>query len=218
MPSETRPRSRQGGRPTREQAAQLDLDVREHALRLFLDQGYERTSMDAIAQAAGTTKATLYARYPSKEAVFIAVFGWAMGRPNWPLPEPEAPDLDDLEGALTAIAQAGLRRALDPSMVKMSRIAIAQADRFPELARRIQGASAGGGSPRHRLIAELLRRHSEAGAITLTDDPETLADLFVGMVSSAPARHASFGFVVDQAEADRRAEAAVRLFLAALRP
>ena len=29
--------------------------------------------MDAIAQAAGTTKASLYARFDSKEAVFSAV-------------------------------------------------------------------------------------------------------------------------------------------------
>ncbi|WP_007508343.1 TetR/AcrR family transcriptional regulator [Pseudofrankia saprophytica] len=217
-PPDARPTAtpRRGGRPTREQAARLDRDVREHALRLFLENGYEGTSMDAIAQAAGTTKASLYARFPSKDTVFTSVFHWAMGRPDWPLPEPEPPDLDDLEGALTAIGQAALHRALDPSMIKVSRIAIAQADRFPELAHRIQ-LGAAGGSPRQRLVADLLRRHAAAGAITLTDDPETLADLYVGMVSSAPARLASFGVLPDPVEADHRVEAAVRLFLRALR-
>ncbi|MBL7502751.1 TetR/AcrR family transcriptional regulator [Frankia sp. CNm7] len=214
-PAETRPR--RGGRPTREQAARLDLDVREHALRLFLDHGYEGTSMEAIAQAAGTTKASLYARYPSKDAVFTAVFGWAMGRPDWPAPEPEPPDLDDLEGALAAIGRAALRRALDPSMVKMSRIAIAQADRFPELARMIQNSGTGNWW-RRRLVADLLRRHAERGAIALADDPDRLADLFLGLVSGGPARLASFGIVRDPDERERHLQAAVRLFLRAVRP
>lgn len=220
MPPGTRPPpSRRGGRPTREQAAQLDRDVREHALRLFLDHGYEGTSMDAIAQAAGTTKASLYARFPSKDAVFTSVFGWAMGRTDWPAPEPAPPtEADGLAEALTAIGLAAVRRALDPSMVRMSRIAIAQADRFPDLARRIQNSPAAGGSPRQRQVADLLRRHAATGAITLTDDPEVLADLFVGMVSSTPARLASFGVLPDPAEAEQRVHAAVRLFLSALRP
>ncbi|MBL7491025.1 TetR/AcrR family transcriptional regulator [Frankia sp. AgB1.9] len=218
-PPGTRPRPpRRGGRPTREEAAQLDRDVREHALRLFLEHGYEGTSMDAIAQAAGTTKASLYARFPSKDAVFTSVFGWAMGRTDWPAPDPAPPaETDDLAGALTAIAQAAVRRALDPSMVRMSRIAIAQADRFPDLARRIQTTS-GGGSPRQRQVADLLRRHAATGAIALTDDPDVLADLFVGMVSSAPARLASFGIRPDPVEAEQRIQAAVRLFVGALRP
>lgn len=99
----------------------------------------------------------------------------------------------------------------------MSRIAIAQADRFPELARRIQLAAAGG-SPRQHLVADLLRRHAAVGAITLPTDPETLADLFLGMVSSAPARLASFGVIPDLADAERRAQAAVELFVRSLRP
>lgn len=93
-----------------------------------------------------------------------------------------------------------LRRALDPSMVRMSRIAIAQADRFPELAERLRNAS--GTSPRQRQVAELLRQHAARGTVVLNDQPEVLADLFIGMVSSAPARLASFGIVADQAEAE----------------
>src|SRR5438552_9008338 len=86
------PRARRGGRPTLEQAAQLDRDVREAALSLFLEHGYDGTSMDAIANAAGTTKASLYARFPTKEAVFSSVLEWAIQRDDWPTPEPETPD------------------------------------------------------------------------------------------------------------------------------
>ncbi|EFC81372.1 TetR/AcrR family transcriptional regulator [Parafrankia sp. EUN1f] len=207
-------RPRRGGRPSREETERLNEVVREHALRLFLDLGYEGTSMDAIARAAGTTKASLYARYPSKEAVFSAVFEWAIMRRDWPVPEPPPPDLDDLEGALTAIADAAVRRAVDPTMIKFSRIAISHVSRFPELARRSQTVAVW---PRQQLVADLLRRHRATGTIA-ADDPDALAEHFLGMVSGAPARLASFGIVRPPEEQERHTRELVRLFLRALRP
>src|SRR5579864_3831321 len=72
-PTRTAPRPRRSGRPTLEQAAELDQTVRECALRLFLDHGYEGTSMDAIAREAHTTKMSLYGRFASKEELFLSV-------------------------------------------------------------------------------------------------------------------------------------------------
>jgi len=205
---------RRGGRPTLEQASQLDRDVREHALQLFLEHGFEGTSMDAIAAAAGTTKVSVYARYSTKEALFSAVLGWAVQRTDWPVREPDPPDLDDLEGALTAIAHAALRRALHPAMVKLGRIAITQAARFPEIARRTHAV---GFWPRQQLVVDLLNRHAATGAI-VADDPEILAEHFLAMVSGMPARHASFGIVRDAASQERHTQVAVRLFVRSLRP
>ncbi|UGQ13238.1 TetR/AcrR family transcriptional regulator [Yinghuangia sp. ASG 101] len=205
-------RPRRGGRPTLAQAEQLSRRVREHALELFLEHGYDGTSMDAIAAAAGTTKASLYARFPSKDAVFVSVLKWAVGRPDWPVPEPPAPDLDDLEGALTAIAHMAANRALHPSMVKLSRVAAAHAERFPDVARRTSGFSR-----RHELLVELLARHTAAGRI-VADDPEVLAEHFLGMVAGVPARLASFGTVRSQADHEHHIAVAVRLFMRGLRP
>ncbi|MBA2947803.1 TetR/AcrR family transcriptional regulator [Streptomyces himalayensis] len=211
-PGGTRPR--RGGRPTREQARQLDENVRECALQLFLEHGYDGTTMDAIAAAAGTTKASLYARFPGKEAVFSSVLAWAIQRTDWPVQEPPPPEPDDLEGALTAIAHAAVRRTLDPSMIKLGQLAVAHAARFPEIARRVYGA---GVWPRRQLVVDLLNRHAAAGTI-VADDPETLAEHFLGMVSVVPARHASFGVVRDPAEQERHTRSAVQLFLRSLRP
>jgi AcrR family transcriptional regulator len=213
QPARSQRRPRRGGRPTLEEAALLDQEVRECALRLFLENGYESTSMDAIAQAASTTKASLYSRFDSKEALFSSVLGWAT-RSGWPLDEPTLPDIDDLEGSLTAIAHAALRRALDPAIVRLGRIAIAQAERFPDIARRTHTA---GFWPRQRLVVELLQRHAATGAI-VADDPEILAELFLGMVSGVPARLASFGMVRDRPTQERHLQVAVRLFLRGLRP
>jgi AcrR family transcriptional regulator len=201
------------GRPTLEQAAQLDLDVRECALRLFLEHGYESTTMAAIARAAGTTKVSLYARFANKAAVFSSVLEWAIQRPDWPIPESDPPDLDDLEEALTAIARSALRRATDPSMVKLGRIAIAQALHFPEIAHRTHAESFW---PRHQLVVELMARHAAAGEIVV-EDPEILAEHFLGMVAGMPARLASFGIVRDAATQDHHTEIAVQLFMRGLR-
>ncbi|MEU6642847.1 TetR/AcrR family transcriptional regulator [Saccharomonospora sp. NPDC046836] len=212
MTGATRPR--RGGRPTLEEARKLDDDVREHALELFLERGYDGTSMEAIAGAAGTTKASLYTRFPGKDAVFRSVIAWAMQRTDWPLRDPPPPELDDLEGALTAIATTSVRRALDPSMIKLAQLAIAHESRFPEIAQR---AYATGFWPRRQLVVELLRRHAATGAIK-ADEPEILAEHFLGMVAGVPARLASFGIVREPAEQQRHTEVAVQLFLRSLRP
>ena len=47
--------------------------VLDAAFELFLDRGYDGTSMDAIAAAIGVTKPVVYACYPSKEELFKAL-------------------------------------------------------------------------------------------------------------------------------------------------
>ena len=47
--------------------------VLDAAFELFLEHGYDGTSMAAIAAALGVTKPVVYACYPSKEALFSAL-------------------------------------------------------------------------------------------------------------------------------------------------
>ncbi len=58
------------GRP---RDADKDANILLAAAQLFLSEGYLATSMDDIASAAQVAKLTLYKRYPSKEALFVAV-------------------------------------------------------------------------------------------------------------------------------------------------
>lgn len=60
----------------------------EAAGRVFARQAYAQASMDEIAHEAGVGKPTLYRYFPSKEALFAAVFGRA---------------LDELEDRLEAV-------------------------------------------------------------------------------------------------------------------
>jgi hypothetical protein len=66
-------------------------------------------------------------------------------------------------------------------------------------------------------VVDLLRKHAEAGKI-IVEDPEMVADLFLAMVATAPARLASFGVIPDRASQKRQLEIAVRFFLRGLRP
>ena len=182
-------------------------------LELFLEHGYEGTSLDAIAAAAGTTKATLYARFESKEALFLSVLRWAMQRSDWPIPEPPAPRSRRPQGASTTIANTAMRRALHPSMVKLARIAVAEAERFPEIAERAGLAAVW---PCQQVIADLLAHHAASGAI-VADEPEILAEHFLAMVAATPARLASFGIRRSDAEQAHRTRVAVELFVRSLR-
>ncbi len=47
--------------------------VLDAAFELFLERGYDGTSMEAIARATGVTKPVVYACYPSKEELFQAL-------------------------------------------------------------------------------------------------------------------------------------------------
>ena len=64
---------RRGGRPTKSEARAIDLAILEAAKRRFFSEGFDATTMEAVASDAEITKATLYARYSTKEALVRAV-------------------------------------------------------------------------------------------------------------------------------------------------
>jgi AcrR family transcriptional regulator len=54
-------------------------ELREHILLaakdVFIEMGFERTSMDVVAARASTSKRSLYAHFESKDKLFLAVVG-----------------------------------------------------------------------------------------------------------------------------------------------
>jgi AcrR family transcriptional regulator len=67
----------QTGQPRRRGEQRRGDALRRHILieakNVFLSQGYERASMDAVAAQAGTSKRSLYAHFESKDKLFLAV-------------------------------------------------------------------------------------------------------------------------------------------------
>lgn len=59
--------------PPKKKSGEIEEAILSAAKDLFLDVGDEATSMEAVAQAAGVSKRTLYARHSTKEALMEAV-------------------------------------------------------------------------------------------------------------------------------------------------
>src|SRR5258708_32927380 len=64
---------RRTGRLTREEPARRAERVVEVAANMFLERGFDATSMEAVAEKAGIAKPTLYAWYRDKAELFTAV-------------------------------------------------------------------------------------------------------------------------------------------------
>jgi TetR/AcrR family transcriptional regulator, mexJK operon transcriptional repressor len=201
------------GRPTQAEAARLDERLRKAAIETFLAHGFDAATMEAIAHAAGITKRTLYARFPDKHALFAAVIPWALSRHDRDELEP-APDGEDLAAALTRIARSAVKRAVDPEIVRLTRVARNESARFPEFAMSARSLT---WSPRLRAVIELLRRHEAAGEVVV-DDAELAAEQFLAMVAVMPARLADFGVFRTRREEERHVRHAVALFLRGILP
>jgi AcrR family transcriptional regulator len=188
--------------------------LRDAAVATFLEQGYDRATMEMIAEAAGITKRTLYARYADKRAVFLDVIPRALSRSVERDPAPAVGDDDDLEAALHAIGRGALKRALDPDTVRLHRIAMNESPRFPEFA---LSAETFGWSHRQRQVMDLLRRRQAVGDIEV-DDIELAAEHFLALVEALPARLADFGVYRSRRQEERHLKHAVNLFLRGILP
>jgi AcrR family transcriptional regulator len=101
---------------------------------LFTDKGYSNVSVDAIAAEAGASKVTFYNYFDSKEALFEAVVLEAR-YPALQRMVAIAHDGPDLWQILFDTGMAFLRLKLNPDVIAIDRLVIAEAKRLPELAR-----------------------------------------------------------------------------------
>jgi TetR/AcrR family transcriptional repressor of mexJK operon len=119
-------------------AQQTHARLRAAAYRLFLQQGYLATSIDAILAEAGiSSKETLYRHYANKEALFVDVLSHlTLEQPGFSeklaaLPTPH--DLPSLRQALTTLAREILSMMSQPGYLPLVRMIITEAPRFPQL-------------------------------------------------------------------------------------
>lgn len=100
--SEASSEPRQKGRPSREEAAAIDRAIRDAALAELLARG-EAATLNAVAQAAGLSRKTVYARYSNKTELFREVAGEVLANAG-PIPfEVEGGLQRDLERYFVAV-------------------------------------------------------------------------------------------------------------------
>ena len=122
------------GRPSREQIEFRNRELLEHALDLFLERGFERTTIEAIIDDLGMARRTVYARYGDKITLFKAALQRAID--DWVVPAEQlaAVETEDLEETLLGVAGLMLAHVRSPLGVKLMRIASAEVFDRPEIA------------------------------------------------------------------------------------
>jgi AcrR family transcriptional regulator len=153
--SSTRSNVTRSGRPPRALAEKVEERILDAARRVFVERGFEGTSIDQIAEVARAGKPTIYARFPGKEALFTAAI--ERGVDDMHL-ESHAPTGTTLEERLASLGRAMLQTGLAPESIGRIRLAIAEARRFPDFASGI------GRMARERAREPIARVLREAGA------------------------------------------------------
>lgn len=175
----------------------------------FVAQGFSKASISRIAQEAGVSKKTIYARFPSKDALFLAVIeGLITGARD-----------DVLDGMPTmrgapeqVLTRFGMRIARDftsPRVVAIYRLIVSEADRFPQLGEIFTTTM----EIMRSTLATYLRQEVDAGNLAIAD-PVAASRQF-GMLAYGELRERTLlGETVTEAMITATVGRAVALFLA----
>jgi TetR/AcrR family transcriptional regulator, mexJK operon transcriptional repressor len=193
------------------------------ATALFLRDGYRNTSMDQVAADAAVSKQTVYKQFSDKEQLFRDIVLGVTASSEAVITDMTAALRDagvvspaELRAVLTDLARRYIDGVLQPHVVALRRLIIAEAERFPDLARTyFEQAPA----RTIEIIADALRTYAERGLLTVAD-PRLAAAHFAYLVLAIPQDRAQFypGERPSAAQRDRLADEAVRIFLAAYAP
>ncbi|WP_281826481.1 TetR/AcrR family transcriptional regulator [Jannaschia rubra] len=185
--------------------------VLEGARHVFMAEGFDGASVDAIARAAGVSKATLYSYFPDKRVLFIEV-----ARSECCLQMDEAEAITAGHSAPAEVLRAAAERMLAFFLSDFGqsifRMFVAEADRFPDLGRQFYDT--GPGLLRARMVA-YLRDAVTQGTLAI-DDFELAADQFAELCKASLFPELVFGIRKSATEAERRRviDGAVETFMA----
>ena len=121
------------GRPPKELAGEVDERVLEAARKIFLERGFEGASIDEIAEAARSGKQTIYARFRNKRELFTAVVLRDV-ESKMAQAGSAVPSGANIEERLVSAGIFLLQTAMENERIRLMRLAIAETNRFPDLA------------------------------------------------------------------------------------
>lgn len=190
--------------------------ILDAAEQVFLRDGYLAANMDELTALSGVSKQTVYAHFGSKESLFVALVV-SMTREvgdslHMELPDPASHD--ELRAILEEQADRQLAAVTHPRILRLRRLAIAEALRFPDLGRALWE-----NGPQRAVVrlGAYFARLSEAGWLR-TEDPEFTATFYNWLVMGHSVNEAMLlgdNSRPDGPERRRRCVEAVRIFLAA---
>lgn len=156
------------------------------AIDLFVERGFAATRLEDVARRAGVSKGTLYLYYTNKEDLFKAVVRQSI-----------LPTIDDAETSvaefeghsaelLRHVILNWWRRVGSTKASGISKLILAEADNFPELARFYQQEVMSRGV---RTIASMLERGIERGEFRAIDIAQTSQVLIAPMMMLSTWKH-----------------------------
>jgi AcrR family transcriptional regulator len=160
---------RRRGRPRSERARKAILDA---AAELLLEHGLETVSMDAVADRAGVSKATIYRWWPTKETLALEAL-----YQEWDTARPTPPDTGSLRGDLLALLRPWIRRVRARPYGRVVAALIAEAQTDPEFATEYHRRFV---EPRRNPARALFKRAIERGEIPPETKVEVALDLLYG--------------------------------------
>ena len=175
------------GRPPASEVATRAENLFDVATEVFMEQGFNGASMSDIARRAGASKQTLYARYPSKAALFAAL----IERKSSSIFEAIGP-LDASRSPRETLIHFGsefLSMIFTEDARCLHRVVIAECVEFPELGEMFWAIGPG---RTRAVLADYLRSQHALGAIRC-DDPERAVSALLGMLFGEASLRSNLG-------------------------
>ena len=207
--------SKQAQRPVNGRSAQKRRAILDASREVFLNNGYLSASMDQVAALADVSKVTVYKHFSDKPSLFIAAVTDA-------IEEAEATSRSlvdhlgqsvDLEADLRTFARRHIMVVTQPHLIRMRRMIIAEATRFPELANTWHQA---GPARAHAKLAAQIEQLTGRGLLQAAD-PLLAAQHLNYLILSVPVNEAMFtgrDQPYNRRQLRRYADEAIRVFMA----
>jgi TetR/AcrR family transcriptional repressor of mexJK operon len=197
--------------------ARKSAEILAAARELFLRDGYAPTSIDAIAAAAGVSKATVYSNFADKETLLTTLLATVTEESAAIL----ARAADGLGGdgsareRFIAVGTSIVNGVLRPEVLSLRRLAIAQATAFPE---QVATFWQRGPASTVELIAGHVKRMTDAGELRVGDPREASAQLAYALIGPPQDRALFTGELPTAEQAVAHVTATVDAFLRAYAP
>lgn len=190
--------------------------IMEAARKVFLRRGYGDASMEEIATLAGVSKQTLYKYFADKESLFIGVITDDIRSAESVTQDTVVAlgDSEDIEADLRRFARQHIKDVTQPRLIQLRRVIIAEAERFPELARNWYARAP---ARAHASLGQQFQKLAQRGLLRISD-PLLAAQHFNWLILSIPLNRAMFlgsDLRFPERELERYADEGVRVFLAA---
>lgn len=189
--------------------------ILQGARAAFLALGYEGASTDEIVRRARVSKGTLYSYFPDKAAIFAAFVKEECQRQAEHIFTIE-PSRTDTEQTLKEVARSYLQFLTSDDAIRMFRLIVGEAERFPFLGQAFYDSGPRVGIER---LARYLETQSAMGRLAVTD-AEQAAHEFTELCRANLFYRRLLGIqqTVNAEEITRYADKAVSLFLRVYAP